>query len=451
MVIRTKISINWTQMAAHRNLFLRLLLLVLIAMLCSCGQKEQKSWKAGLAIAEDTISYLDVFGEWECNTLIVSHDADLQGKLCTLPKGVTLSFQGGVIKNGTLVGDGTKIESQGVCFDKVRILGTWDVPEISSSMFKDLDYDNSLKDVVALANPDVENRIVIEKGDYQVSALRGGDVCVPVCSNTELLLNGTIRMTPNDFEGCDIVRAWGNQITMTGTGTIVGDKHTHTGNTGEWGMGIEVMDSHNVTISELTIKDCWGDCIYVGEGSTNVLIENCLLDHGRRQGISITAADRVTIKDCTITNVAGTAPEYGIEVEPNGGDVVDHVMIENVTVRDSKGGFLVYGRAADARVGKVIIRNCDVSADKKITVAADKCDTLIVQDCDITQHNTWGCISCSEVGHVEVMNNTLRYDKGVLSTLKDWARPRFGKKRVEVIEVKDCETTVIVRNQECKL
>lgn len=430
----------------HINQFLGLLLF--LTLLHSCSHEEQKAWKTGIAFAEDTILYQDVFGEQESDVWVISHEIDLENKQCSLPKGVTLNFQGGVIKNGTLVGDGTKIDYHGTCFDRVRIQGTWDVPEISTSMFKDLDYDNSLRDVVALSHPDIKNKIVIENGDYQVTATKDGDVCILVCSNTELMLNGIIRMTPNSYRGYDIVRAWGDRIVIKGTGTIVGDKHTHTGNTGEWGMGIKVLEAHDVTISGLTVRDCWGDCIYVGEESTSVLIVDCQLDHGRRQGISITAADSVTINNCIITNVAGTPPEYAIDVEPNGGDIVDHVTIDRVTVLDCKGGFLVYGRAKDARVGKVTIRNCQVSADKKITIDADKCDTLSVHDCDITQHNSWGCIACTEVGYVEIMNNTLHYDKGIMARLKDWARSKFGKKRVTVLDIEDCGMSIVERNRE---
>lgn len=427
------------------------LLLAMLVCACSSHQEEQVVWESGLEVSEDSIAYQQVLGEPEQGVLAIEDDVDLKGKVCCLPENVTMKFCGGIVKNGTLVGDGTKIASEGACFDRVRILGTWDVPEISTSMFKDLNYDNSLKDVVALANPDIKNRIVIEEGDYQVTAFSSGDACVTVCSNTELVMNGNVRLAPNDYDVYFVFRLIGNNVSMMGSGTIIGDKYMHTGETGEWGMGIDVRDAHDVNISGLTVKNCWGDCIYVGEESTDVLIENCRLDHGRRQGISITAADRVLIKDCIITNVEGTAPEYGIDVEPNGGDVVDHVTIENVTVRDCRGGFLAYGRATDARVGTVTIRDCDVTADYKTTIAADKCDTLIVENCNITQNNTWGCVSCNEVGHGVIKDNTLYYDKGIMARLKDWARPKFGKKRVKVMDVDNCGTTMVEQNQEREL
>ena len=429
------------------------LALLLATVFCSCSNKSEQTvaWEVGIEVSEDTVSYLQVLGEPVQGLMVVKDDIDLKNRRCCLPKDVTLRFQGGVIKNGTLVGDGTRIENCGICFDRVRILGTWDVPEISTSMFKDLDYDNSLKDVVALASPKIKNRIVIDDGDYQVSAQRAGDVCLPLGGNTGLVINGIIHLTPNDYPGCYVIQAIGEKITIHGNGTIIGDKHTHTGDTGEWGMGISLRNAHYVTINGLTIKDCWGDCIYIDDESTDVKIENCTLDHGRRQGISVVYADGVTIRDCTITNVSGTNPEYAIDVEPDAKKSVDHVTIENVTVRDCKGGFVVYGRANDARVGKVTIRNSKVSADYKITIDADKCDTIVVENCDITQHNTWGCIACKEVGHVEIKDNTLHYDRGVMARLKDWVRPRFGKKRVKVMKIEDCKETYFTQNVEQKL
>lgn len=439
---------NRNNMAAHRTPFLRLLLLALTAMLCSCSHEEEKALRTGIAIAEDTISFQDVFGNLEGDVLVINQDVDLQGKLCTLPKGLTLNYQGGIIENGTLVGDETKIKCHGACFDRVRILGSWDVPEINTSLFKDLDYDNSLKDVVALTSPDVKNRVVIEEGDYQVSALHSNDACLPLGSNTELIVNGVIRMVPNDYEICYVIQAIGENIDIHGNGTIIGDKHTHTGEIGEWGMGISLRAARRARINGLTIKDCWGDCVYIDDGSKDVIIENCHLDHGRRQGISVVFADSVTIRNCTITNVGGTAPEYAIDVEPDENKTVNRVVIENVTVTDCKGGFLVYGKAQNAKVGTVVIRDCSVEAVRIITIAANQCDTLKIENCTITQRNTWGCIVCNNVKDVTIKGNTLIYDNGIVAKIKDRIRPLVGNKRVKVMDFENCESTRVTQNVE---
>ena len=428
-----------------------LFILVSLIELFSCNPKGAEAWKDGIGISQDSVRYDLVFEEPNQGVLIIKDDVDLGNKLCCLPKGVTLSFEGGVIKNGTLVGDGTKIDSHGPCFDRVRILGTWNVPENSTSMFKDLDYDNSLKDVVALANPQIPNKIVIEEGDYQVSAQQHGDVCIPISSNSVVILKGTIRMVPNDYTHYFIIRLNGRNIQLKGNGTIIGDKHTHTGADGEWGMGIEFVHAHDVSVSGLNIKDCWGDCIHVAFESSDVLIEDCRLDHGRRQGISITSAKNVTVRGCTITNVGGTEPQCAIDIEPYAKYIVDNVLLENVTVGNCIGGFKVLGSTGDAKVGTVSIKNCLIASEKYETLAATLCDTLIVEDNNITQNNGWACVRCRSINYLVMKRNRLQYNNGLFQHVKDWVRPAFGKKRIKLIDIENCGSTKIVQNQKREL
>ena len=110
-------------------------------------------------------------------------------------------------------------------------------------------------------------------------------------------------------------------------------------------MGVDFFRVENASISGITIKDCWGDCIYVGDESKNVTIDNCILNNGRRQGISITSANGVIVRKCTICDVGGTDPEYAIDIEPNKGKTIDNILIENVTVKNCKGGFMANGSA----------------------------------------------------------------------------------------------------------
>ena len=194
----------------------RLLLLTTLICLFSCNHEQPVAWKAGIEEATDTVSYQQMFGESVHGVLVVKDDVDLKNRKCCLPKGVTLNFQGGVIKNGTLVGDETKIDSYGACFDRVRIQGSWNVPDISTRMFKDMDYDNSLKDVVALASPNVRNKVVIEDGNYQVTALHSNDACLSLGGNTELVVDGVIQMVPNDYEICYVIQAIGDNIAIQG-------------------------------------------------------------------------------------------------------------------------------------------------------------------------------------------------------------------------------------------
>lgn len=353
-----------------------------LLMLFSCCQGNADVKANVLHVTEEFVTF-EVLGHHNGNEIIVKDTIDLGNRKCRIPEGVTLRFKGGIIKNGTLVGNKTRLHGTKACFNRVKIEGTWNVPTIKSSMFYDLSYDNALKDVVALANPEIKNKIIIEKGNYQVTAYRNDDVCLPLCSNTDFVLNGTITLAPNDYTNYYIIQAEGNNIKIHGNGSIIGDKHTHTGNKGEWGMGINLKQAHYVSIYGLTIKDCWGDCIYVGTESSNVKIKSCKLDNGRRQGISITSANGVKISNCTISNVSGTAPEYAIDVEPNKGEIVDNVKIKNVSVEKCRGGFLVYGKAPGARVGKVSIVGCKLNIISKMPISLQKCDSAVIKRCTI--------------------------------------------------------------------
>ena len=294
----------------------------------------------------------------------VVKDFDLEGRTYKMPEGVILRQKGGVIKNGILVGNKSKIISKKALFNRVSIQGTWSVENISTNLFTDLSYNNSLRDVLALASPNVQNRVTIEKGNYIISLNEKNKTGILIPSNTRLIINGNIYLKPNSLINYEIVHAKGSNITISGRGSIVGDKENHTGTEGEWGMGLYIRGK-NVNVRDITIRDCWGDCIYVGSNSRNVHIENCILDNGRRQGISVTSAQNVYIYDCIIKNVHGTPPQFAIDLEPNKGDTVSNIYIHNIKIQKCVGGITANGRASRAYLGDIYIDNCSVDENAK--------------------------------------------------------------------------------------
>lgn len=425
---------------------LSIILFVIGLICCSCNYGHTEMIAEGLPAVTDTISH-DVLGQQKGGIILIRDTIDLANCVCIIPKGMTLVFKGGYIKNGTLIGNQTRLNSSKACFNRVKILGCWDVPVIKSSLFDDLSYDNALKDVVALADSLVNNKIVIGKGHYQVTAYRNGDVCLPIYSKTEMVIDGEIKLTPNDFRNYYIIQASGENIKIHGKGTIIGDKHTHTGKSGEWGMGIDVENAHNISISGLSIKDCWGDCIYVGSESTDVRIEKCRLDHGRRQGISITSADGVSIKNCVITNVNGTAPEYAIDIEPNMGERVDNVVVEHVMANNCKGGFSVYGKAKDAWVGMVTFRHCQICADGKVVVNINKCDKANVEKCEVTQYRSERVVACNDVTNLIFRDTRARYEKNLFEKFKKIVKSAVGIGEDSVLSITNCDNSIVDNNR----
>lgn len=344
---------------------------------------------------------------------IIKDVIDLKGKTWYLPQDITLIIDKGLIKNGIIKGNNTKLSSNGVVFDKVRITGSWIVPLINTSMFADLSYINSLKDVFALANPEINNDIYIGYGLYTVSVLNNYDNCINICSNTNVTIDGTIILNPNDYPEFSIVSISGENVVLNGKGTIVGDKDTHLNEMGEWGMGILIRNSHNVKISGLCVRDCWGDCVYIVGNSNDISIKGCFLDNGRRQGISVISATNVNIQNTTICNVGGTDPQYAIDIEPNVGDVVDDVFIENVYSINCQGGFMSYGKAKNAMIGRIEIKNCIIEGSNLCPILFENGKSITVENNRLISNNRKYMIVINDIDSVIISNNTIVKNPGM--------------------------------------
>jgi hypothetical protein len=105
----------------------------------------------------------------------------------------------------------------------------------------------------------------------------------------------------------------------------------------------DVRGSSNVTLRDLLAEDSGGDGFYVGAGATNlysqnVRLENCRADNCRRQGLSIVSVINCWVDDCYFSNITGTSPQAGIDIEPNGAtDEIRGVRITNVITANCTG------------------------------------------------------------------------------------------------------------------
>lgn len=378
-------------------------LLVIVFMLF-----VQASTPMEITANEEHINYKDTLLFTRSNySYEITKVIDLQGKKASIPEGCVLSFKGGRIINGAIEGNNTSINGKKDLFDNVKILGSWNVPIISTNMFVSLSEDNALKDVFALANPEVDNKIIIEKGQYWVKATEKEPNVLNVCSNSIVEVNGLILLRPNDLRGYAIINvSKGENIVIKGSGELKGDKHEHTGKSGQWGMCLKLTYANNVNVSNLRLTNAWGDCIYIGRGCKKVCIEDCTLDEGRRQGISVIAGTDVVIKRCTITNVKGTAPQHAIDIEPNKNDVVERVYVEGVTVKNCIGGLMVYGRKkGDTQIRDVTFKNCYVECGYRAPIRFVRCDKGTAIDCKVVNGGKKAGIVCVGVKEIKLKKN----------------------------------------------
>ena len=130
----------------------------------------------------------------------------------------------------------------------------------------------------------------------------------------------------------------------------------------EFGHGIRIGGSKNITIEQMEIYECWGDSIDVcyrdSVNCDDVKIKDCVLHDSRRQGISITGVTNMVVRDCEIYNINGTAPQFGIDIEPDGDyGVAKNILIDNCYIHDNGVGSIVIADVSN-KIEGVNITNC---------------------------------------------------------------------------------------------
>lgn len=275
----------------------------------------------------------------EANTIYeIRYGFNLGTEAVAIPENCVLKFIGGKIENGTLVGNGTMIDAPKVpIFNSVAISGTWNVNFIHSEWLEDGASTNSLVQLFNLTDANIDNTVYIGNGTYNLASSTAKDILV-LKSNTTVVLTGTIQLEAGNI---DKVRIFGtavgaSNVRITGGGNIIGDKMITSMTVGEKKHGIMLNDSTDVIIENINIRNCFGDGICIGGSSngddnvnTNVQIRNVKIDNCRRQGISVIYAENVTIDNCVITNISGTAPQTGIDIEPNSNGYCRNITVSN--------------------------------------------------------------------------------------------------------------------------
>lgn len=322
----------------------------------------------------------------------ITKDISLEGGTLTIPEGCTLDFQGGSFTNGTIVGTNSDIRADEhvTIFKGIVIEGTWKVKEISSGWFNFVQtagYNNlqNFNNLFTLTSDSFSGTVNIDGGTYYIT-ISGDTDFISINNNTIVNLAGTIRLNPNDLANYKMFKLVGkSNITIQGGGTIYGDVEGHTGTTGEWGMGITILDGNGITIKGITVRDCWGDGIYIGQTENtvnnypiNILIDNVTVTNNRRQGITITSVQNLTIRNCRVLNTGAikfTAPGAGIDIEPN----IANAMLENINIEgcyfagNTKGDSgdllitaLIFGSEVNTTF-KATISNCYFSTKVRLT------------------------------------------------------------------------------------
>lgn len=158
-------------------------------------------------------------------------------------------------------------------------------------------------------------------------------------SNTLLEMTpGTIVEARTGFEdGVRMIRIIdAENIVIKGNGsTFKMKKAEYT--TGEHRHCFNIQGSTDIYISKVSANDSGGDGFMIARSQTggklwceNIVLEDVICDNNRRQGISVTSVKGLKIIRPIITNTNGTAPQAGIDLEPDH----DYEFLEGIEIID---------------------------------------------------------------------------------------------------------------------
>ena len=194
----------------------------------------------------------------------------------------------------------------------------------------------------------------VPAGDYLVGR-EGNDIYwagITLPSNMvfELLEGASITMDTNDRWNYCVIAIRGEQDVVIRGGTIAGDRETHVyegGGAHDEGHAICIEgNSERVLVEDVELRDVTGDgVLIVGSGDAgnscfDITIRNNEIHHNRRQGVSIVGGVRVLIEGNEIHHIAGTSPQFGVDVESLDFRSAD-ILIRDNNFHENAGGDLV--------------------------------------------------------------------------------------------------------------
>jgi parallel beta-helix repeat protein len=230
--------------------------------------------------------------------------------------------------------------------------------------------------------------VKIPNGSYYVDAARG--LRLHSGSRMHLSPETVIYALPNDLSSYAVLRCHSVEDVIIRGGRIVGDRDTHVGQLGEWGMGISVLSSDRVTIRDIVVERCWGDGIYIGADavlggrkgpSRRVQIERVTCQHNRRQGLSLTNCVGATISQSSFSYTFGTAPQAGVDIEPEGDDHVTALKFTGCKFFRNSGAGLQMG--GTGTVSDILVEHCSSFTNKGRGIYLDHVSASVIVDNDI--------------------------------------------------------------------
>lgn len=159
---------------------------------------------------------------------------------------------------------------------------------------------------------------------------------------------GKLKLQPTDKSSYAMLKLFKVKNVLLVNAVVKGERQQHLGTTGEWGMGISILGADHISLINPVASDGWGDGIYIGEMgdqhySSNIYISGAKCNHNRRNGLSVISVDGLTVVDSEFSNNVGTAPEAGVDLEPNNSanELKGNILFKNIRTSANSYGFVI--------------------------------------------------------------------------------------------------------------
>ena len=206
-----------------------------------------------------------------------------------------------------------------------------------------------------------------------------------VPSDTEIVFldKVVVRAKKDEFKGTNdsLFRIRGQKnVILRGEGTVLLEmnKADYQDKTryrpAEWRHGIAISGGENVIVKNLTVRSSGGDGIYVSNNKADcprdILIENVICENHHRQGISVTCAENLIVRNSRFNDTSGTPPACGIDFEPNEArDRLVNILMEDCEFsRNAMSGIffhLIQLNKEKSLPVSIMIRNCRFDGNRR--------------------------------------------------------------------------------------
>ena len=337
-----------------------------------------------------------------------------------MPEGCVLEFDGGSIRNGKIFLNNTIINSNNVIFYNIDFDGILenvvDINWFNIRYNQKVDNSQELGLAFKLSFLSKKRYLKLNKDSiiYIDSTMLDTENRIArlhiSISNFELdLNNSTIISLPNGSDRYYLIRATNADNLIIRNGTLIGDKYSHIGTTGEWGYGIDLSGCHNCIIENLVVKECWGDGIALtkygnsdGDPTSeltaqthcgNILLTNCIFEDNGRNNLSVICALNTYVENCEFNKADRTLPMVGVDVEPDTADtyVID-IYFKNCKFKENAIGAI------------------SASGQHNETLNISNIQNIIIDSCffsnngDYESNGYFGGIMMSNTSNIRILN-----------------------------------------------